>query len=204
VKRRDRCWRSSALARDVAAPDLGARYDERVTKKLNLPLFEDPAPKKSDARERKKPSIDAARARLGGRVTAADVPVQRFTPGVAVTFAVGRSAAARRMPGVVVFASVAEIHVLLDGIRLRRLRPIDLELHVGELDIELEKLAADARLFGQLDEGQSVRYANDAGDLVSGKVVEKCRWGALVLRDDGAIVAVGFRKLWPLSADGAA
>jgi len=32
---------------------------------------------------------------------------------------------------------------------------------------------------------------------VNGKVVEKCRWGALVLREDGAVVAVGFRKLWP-------
>ena len=110
-----------------------------------------------------------------------------------------------RVPGVVVFASQAEVHVLLDGIRLRRLSPDDLLVHEGrDLAIELEKIAGDARLFGQLVEGQSVRYADDAGTLINGRVVEKCRWGALVLRDDGAVVAVGFRKLWPAPAGGSA
>jgi hypothetical protein len=45
-----------------------------------------------------------------------------------------------------------------------------------------------------------VRYADDAGALIDGKLIEKCRWGALVARDDGAVVAVGFRKLWPAPA----
>src|SRR5690606_38557503 len=109
------------------------------------------------------------------------------------------------MPGVVVFASQTEVHVLLDGVRLRRLAPSDLLLHEGgEVAVELERIAGDARLFGQLVEGQDVRYADDTGGLVSGKVVEKCRWGALVLRRDGAVVAVGFRKLWPATSGGEA
>ncbi len=175
-----------------------------VSKKLNLPLFSDPAIVATPAKEvRKKPSIDAARARLGGRVNEIDTPPAGFAPGVLVTFLVGSPAARaagaeRRMHGVVVFASQNEVHVLLDGVRLRRLPPSDVTIHEGgEVAIELEKIAGDARLFGQLVEGQSVRYADDSGGLVNGKVVEKCRWGALVLREDGAVVAVGFRKLWP-------
>jgi len=39
--------------------------------------------------------------------------------------------------------------------------------------------------------------ANRIEVIADGKVVEKCRWGALILRDDGSIVSVGFRKLWP-------
>ena len=170
-------------------------YDDRVTKKVNLPLFADPAYRKTDIGvPRKKPSIETARSRLGGRPVVEDAPPVGFAPGVVVTFPV---ASGRRMPGVIVFASRAEVHVLLDGLRLRRLTPQDLVLYDGEVGAELEKLAGDARLFGLLVEGQAVRYVDDAGDLVDGKVVEKCRWGALVLRHDGAVVAVGFRKLWP-------
>jgi hypothetical protein len=174
-----------------------------VGKKVNLPLFADPAagPEKKPAKPAKRPSIDAARARLGGRATEVDAPPGGLAPGVVVTFA---TAGGRRAPGVIVFASQTEVHVLLDGIRLRRLRPDELALHEGEAAIELEKIAGDARLFGALVEGQSVRYAGEGGGLIDGKVVEKCRWGALVLRDDGAVVAVGFRKLWPSAEGGGA
>jgi hypothetical protein len=173
-----------------------------VGKKVNLPLFGDPAEKKEPSRDsRKKPSIDAARARLGGRALETEAPPGGFAPGVVVSFVLRNG---RRMAGVIVFASRAEVHVLLDGVRLRRLSPGDLELHEGAVDRELGKIAADARLFGQLVESQAVRYADDSGSLVDGRVVEKCRWGALVLRDDGALVAVGFRKLWPSPAGGAA
>jgi hypothetical protein len=177
-----------------------------VGKKLNLPLFEEPKAEEPAA-AKKKPSIDAARARLGGRVDAADgSPKAGQAPGVIVSFALPTkpNTAPRRLPGVIVFASGIEVHVLLDGMRLRRLPPADLLLHEDPVGIELEKLAADARLFGLLVEGQSVRYADDSGALLDGKVVEKCRWGALVLRDDGAVIAVGFRKLWPAAGGGAA
>jgi hypothetical protein len=176
------------------------------SKKVNLPLFSDPAMVATPAKDvKKRPSIDAARARLGGRISEVDSPPVGFAPGVIVTFPLTNAATRapgdlRRGSGVVVFASQNEVHVLLDGIRLRRLPPADLTIvkeGPGELAFELEKIAGDARLFGQLAEGQSVRYAEDTGTLVNGKVVEKCRWGALVLRDDGAVVAVGFRKLWP-------
>lgn len=172
-----------------------------VGKKLNLPLLADPFEKKEKAATPKKPSIDAARARLGGRIADATAPPAGLAPGAVVTFALSSG---RRMPGVIVFASKEEVHVLLDAIRLRRLTPEDVMLHDGVVGVDLEKVAGDARLFGLLAEGQAVRYADESGSLVDGKVVEKCRWGALVLRDDGAVVAVGFRKLWPSPAGGSA
>jgi hypothetical protein len=175
-----------------------------VGKRVNLPLFGEPETKADDdAKPVKKPSIDAARTRLGGRLTGDEGSVAGLTPGVIVTFAAGGArGSARRMPGVVLFVSTSEIHVLMDSVRLRRLRPAEIELHSGSVDVELGRIAADARLFGMLGEGQGIRYADEAGDLVDGKVVEKCRWGALVARDDGSILAVGFRKLWPSTVSG--
>ena len=174
-------------------------------KKHNLPLFEEPRERQGEREpaKRAKPSIDAARSRLGGRARPEPgaLPAPSWlVPGTVVSFGAARPDDV----GVVIFASATEAHVLLDGVRMRRLHPGDLRPHEGEVALELARLGADARLFGRLVEGESVRYAGDGGQLVDGKVVEKCRWGALVLRDDGAIIAVGFRKLWPVAAQGVA
>lgn len=163
-----------------------------MAKKVNLPVVAKPAAKK--------PSLDAARARLGGR-SEAGPPPPGFSPGLAVTFALPGG---ERRAAIVIYAGADEIHVLLDPLRLRRFTSADLTPHEGALDDELTKLAADARLFGMLTEGQAIRYADDAGALVDGKLIEKCRWGALVAREDGAVVAVGFRKLWPAPVAGGA
>lgn len=164
-------------------------------KKLNLPLFTE----EKEKRPAKKPSAAVARERLGGRVDANDVG--GFAPGrgVAITLPSGR-----KRPAVLLWCGAREAHVLLDAVRLRRLPPGDLLAHEGDVEDDLAKIAADARLFGLLVEGDAVRYADDGGVLRDGRLVEKCRWGALVLRDDGGIVAVGFRKLWPAKASGAA
>lgn len=172
-----------------------------MSKKLNPPLFTDPGARADLDAPRKRPSIDTARSRLGGRASLDEPPPPGFAPGVVVTFP---ATSGRRLPGVIVFASRAEVHVLLDSVRLRRIPPHDLVVFDGDAGADLEKLAGDARLFGMLVEGQAVRYVDDSGDLVDGTVVEKCRWGALVLRNDGAVVAVGFRKLWPAPSGGEA
>jgi hypothetical protein len=156
--------------------------------KKGLPLLQDeprPAPKR--------PSVDVARARLGGKPDGDD-PLPGFPPGQRVSFALSSGA---RRSGVVIYACAAEVHVLLDSVRLRRFPPDDVAREDGVLEAELGKLAADARIFGLLEEGQPVRFTNEAGELHEGRLIERCRYGALVLREDGAIVAVGFRKLWP-------
>ena len=90
--------------------------------------------------------------------------------------------------------------MLLDAVRLRRLQAGEVAAPEGAIEDDLTRLAADAQVFGLLVEGQTIRYADDSGALVDGRLVEKCRWGALVARHDGAVVAVGFRKRWPAPA----
>lgn len=146
-----------------------------MTKKVNLPVMNAPA----------KPSLSAARAQLGGVAHGAPLP-PGLAPGVVVRFEGG--------VGVVIFASIVEVHVLLDASRMRRFAPDELVVHDGEHG--LGELAADAHIFGLLHDGQPVRYASATGALVDGVIVEKCRWGALVQASE-VVVAVGFRKLWP-------
>ena len=62
---------------------------------------------------------------------------------------------------------------------------------------ELSTVANDARVFGSLAEGQRVRYEPDPGHFAEGTLIEKCRFGGLVLLEDGTLVGVGFRRIWP-------
>jgi hypothetical protein len=170
-----------------------------VGKKINLPVlaevFGDPTAPKATAKTR--PSVDAARAKLGGRPEDDGPPPGGVTPGAVVSI---RAAGGARQPAAVVFASAREAHVLLDGVRLRRISPAEVSTHDGVVPADLARVAADARVFATLSGGQHVRYADDAGELRSGRLVEKCRYGGLVRRDDGVVIAVGFRKLWPAAA----
>ncbi|MFO0734760.1 MAG: hypothetical protein U0270_02730 [Labilithrix sp.] len=173
-----------------------------MAKKVSLRVLEDERrPAKAKPLARKKPSIDAARDRLGGRITSEDVPPAGLALGLVVGVGGGRGEE-RVVPGVVIYASRTEVHVLLDGVRLRRVQPDSVRPYSGDVSLALSKIAGDAKLFARLAEGESVRYAGDDGHLVTAKLVEKCRWGALVAREDGAVIAVGFRKLWPSSAHG--
>jgi len=166
-----------------------------VAKKYNLPLLTVRGEGGEGAEPtRKKPSLDDARARLGGRGSDMPAAPVGIVPGRVVKVAASNG---QSRIAVVLFANAKEVHVLVDGVRLRRLVPTAVELHEGEVPVALAKIAADARVFSGLAEGQPVRYADDAVGLVSGKLVEKCRYGALVVRDDGTVIAVGFRKLWP-------
>jgi hypothetical protein len=175
-----------------------------VGKKIILPLA--PDSRSSGAREAavsvasKKPSLDDARSRLGGRTLGEAPPPAGIAPGrIVKVFANDGEAHVV----VVVFANAEEVHILIDGKRLRRVPPADVHAHDGETPSALAKIAADAHVFNHLAEGQPVRYSDDSGELLAGKLVEKCRYGALVVREDGAMVAVGFRKLWPAAADAA-
>ena len=175
-------------------------------KNIKLPLLADAwstraSESVSKTKPEKKPSLDDARNRLGGRTTDEMPAPPGFGPGTIVKVIAND---ATRHIAVVVFANSTEIHVLIDGTRLRRVPPAAVEPNEGATPSDLSKISADAHVFARLAEGQPVRYADDSGGLLGGKLVEKCRYGALVVRDDGAVVAVGFRKLWPAASAGAA
>lgn len=152
--------------------------------------------------ERTEPSkLEDARNRLGGRTNEEEPGPPGVLPG-AIVRVIAKDAT--KHIAVVVFANSTEVHVLIDGSRLRRVPPASVELHGGNTPSDLSELAADASVFARLVEGQPVRYADDKGNFVVGKLLEKCRYGALVARKDSVIVAVGFRKLWPATSAGAA
>lgn len=176
-----------------------------MSKKINLPLLSDESSGKTqeaaDDSAPKKPSLEDARNRLGGRTKDEEPAPPGIVPGRVVTVFANDGEA---HVAVVVFANADEVHILVDGKRLRRVPPGAVNDYEGETPSALGKIAADAQVFSHLSEGQRVRYADDSGGLPAGKLIEKCRYGALVVREDGAVVAVGFRKLWPATAVGAA
>ncbi|MDB4942159.1 MAG: hypothetical protein JWP97_1693 [Labilithrix sp.] len=186
-----------------------------VAKKTKLPLIADSrgkgdvageprdAVKKTKGPAEHKPSLDDARNRLGGRTTHEMPGPPGISPGIIVQVLANDGS---KHVAVVVFANPSEVHVLIDGTKLRRVPPAAVEVNAGALatPATLTRIADDAHVFARLSEGQPVRYADDTGGLLGGKLVEKCRYGGLVVRDDGAVVAVGFRKLWPAANAGAA
>lgn len=150
--------------------------------------------------------MEVARKRLGGRAVS--------DPGmgelVMVTTRLGLA-----KPGVVLFSAPDAVDIwIADDTVLRTTR--DRMAPLGEpASRELSAAADDARVFAALNEGQRVRYlqlrarasgSEAAGGDAQGAVfahatlVEKCRWGALLLRDDGTLVGVGFRRVWPVVA----
>ncbi|WP_437970242.1 hypothetical protein WMF04_13485 [Sorangium sp. So ce260] len=187
-----------------------------MTRKLSLPVIPLGHPERFGASAAAKPTVDAVRERLGGRAST--------EPGagelVLLTTATGKT-----LPGVVLFRHGATVDVWVDtpgasssvqdktkpagSVRpkphqglVRRARPADIAALRAPAPESLVAVAADARVFAALSEGQRIRF-QEGGELAEGTLVEKCRFGALVQRDDGIIVGVGFRRLWPAQAEGA-
>lgn len=107
----------------------------------------------------------------------------------------------RRVRGVLLFASQSECDVLTEEGTVRRARADRVEAYGGPIADETRRIANDAQVFGTLSEGERVRFESREGVMIEGALVEKCRYGGLVLTGEGKLVAVGFRKLWPVSKD---
>lgn len=142
------------------------------------------------------PTVDAVRERLGGRVTAG------ASTGEHVLL---RTPAGAELPGVVLFATGDQVDIwVAQGVVpgtsvVRRARRADIKPLPVPPSRELDAVARDVQAFAALIEGQRIRF-QAAGGLAEGTLVEKCRFGALVARDDGTIMGVGFRRLWPAHA----
>lgn len=133
------------------------------------------------------------RLRLGGRATtdaSAGSLVRVPAPGDVA------------LAGVVVFAQGDEAHVLSASNVVRRVSRRELA-PLQDAPADLQRLAEDVRAFARLEEGDSVRFVHPASGETAGTLVEKCRYGALVLRDDGTLVGVGFRQLRGMADAGA-
>jgi hypothetical protein len=147
-----------------------------VARKLALPLFDT---------LKRPPTLENARKRLGGKGV-------RSTHMGSVVLIKDEP----RATGIVLHARDADFDVLVGASMVRRTK---LEFTEPGRDDDVDPgLLAEVRLFASLEEGQRVRFADKDG-TADGLLVEKCRYGALVAKDDGKILAVGFRKLWPLT-----
>lgn len=136
-------------------------------------------------------TIDAARERLGGRGTS-DGEVGGL---VRVPSAPGAPV------GVVLFRSEGKLDVWTGDGRVRRL-PEDAVHEVSRADVPeaLRAAAARVRDFAALREGAPVRFERREGTVEDAVLLEKHRYGGLVRRED-RVVAVGFRRLWPVPRD---
>lgn len=145
-------------------------------RKLSLPVVEDIA-----RRAGATPTIERARQKLGGSGSTdarAGRPV-RDEAGVV---------------GVVLYARDEEMDVLVSATGTVRRGKTSAWVDHDRVPDELAPAAADLIVFAHVEPGDRVgfRDANGDGD---GLLFEKCRSGALVARDDGTIIAVGFRSI---------
>jgi hypothetical protein len=134
------------------------------------------------------PNVDVIRKRLGGRTST------EAGAGELVSLPVAKGSS---KVGVVLHVKGDELDVWVDAGLVRRTLRARTGPAFGTAPAELTAVARDARVFAALQEGQRVRYEHEEG-LDEATLVEKCRFGALLLRSDGILVGVGFRRLWPV------
>jgi hypothetical protein len=148
-----------------------------VARKISLPVAGPPRPT----------PVDAARAKLGGR--------ERSDPGAGDLVAFTDDAAQSRL-GVTLFVRGDTLFVWTPAGFVRELPRAATQAVDAAIPAELTSIAESARAFAALNEGDRVQY-RDATGVGEGTLAEKCRFGALVARDDGSVVAIGFARVGP-------
>ncbi|HEU4536083.1 MAG TPA: hypothetical protein VFS00_18290 [Polyangiaceae bacterium] len=134
------------------------------------------------------PTMAALRARLGGRLEGPPAPEA------------GRPVSVGGQLGVVLSRDEGGCDVWLGGNRVRRAAAAAVVPLPGPPPSDLAAAAQAARRFADLREGERVSFAAPDGAREEGLLFEKCRFGALVARDDGSVLGVGFQRLWPAPA----
>ena len=107
------------------------------------------------------------------------------------------------MRGVLLWGGDRQCDVWFEDGVARRTRANMVTDYAGPVPDELLRVAAEIRVFASLTEGERVRWER-ASEVAEGSIVEKCRYGAIVVTRHGTVVAVGFRKLWPAVVRGVA
>lgn len=154
-----------------------------MSRRLHLPTTRESSPAKT-------PTVDDARRRLGGRA--------RSEPGAGELVQVNTGDIG--VAGVVLFVEGGEMHVLTGGNTVRKTRAEHTSALSGGAPPDLEQLASAIQRFDALEEGERVGFEAPGAEHEEGTLVEKCRYGGLVLRSDETILGVGFRRLWPVTA----
>jgi hypothetical protein len=130
--------------------------------------------------------MEAARATFGGR--------GRSARGVGEVVSFARDDAT--VTAVVLFVEELERDLCEPDGTLTRRRADECAPAVDVTDPAIVQLAAEARAFALVDELERVRFRVGA-TVDHGMIAEKCRFGALVMRDDGSLEGVSFRDINP-------
>jgi hypothetical protein len=175
-----------------------------MSRKLSLPLLNLGRGSLFEALSPDRPTVDAVRKRLGGRAS---------TEAGAGELVALTTAGGGVLRGVVLFARGDDVDIWVEqadapagstpqpsrpGV-VRRARRADIAPLPAPAPHGLDAVADDARVFAALSEGQRIRF-HDGGGLGEGSLIEKCRFGGLIRRDDGTVLGVGFRRIWPAQA----
>ncbi len=153
-----------------------------MSRRLRLPVVE------AAEAEAGAPTPEALRRALGGRLAGPLSP--RVGGCVCLADQPDR-------PLVVLFADDLDAHLWVGQGRVRRAPLGALLPFSGSPPADLAAVARDIARFAALAEGAPVAFLPPSGGPVSrGILAEKCRFGALVARDGGALLGVGFRRLW--------
>jgi hypothetical protein len=134
----------------------------------------------------KTPKVDEVRRRLGGRIGTGP------RVGEVVHLTVGDD----HVPGVILADSGERCDVWVGSGTVRRVQTEAARGFQGEVPSAIRAIASDITIFASLAEGQRVVATLD-GEHVEVTLAEKCRYGALVVRDDDVLMGVGFRMLTP-------
>ena len=168
-----------SVVRKTAPPESGAKAEGR--------------PRLVPEGEAASRSLETARAKLGGVAAGAS----EQPPGTLVG---AKLRDGEQHFGVLLWAEGGQCDIWFDDGLARRARAGVVYPCAGPTPDALLRIASEVRLFSALAEGQRVRWERETG-LEEGRILEKCRYGAIVAARGGKVIAVGFRKLWPVGID---
>ena len=134
-------------------------------------------------------ALEGARRKLGGR----SITPSARSPGALVEAMLQDG---QPHAGILLWAAAGSCDVWFEDGLARRARSGAVRCSARATPDALVRIEAEVRLFACLAEGDPVRWERPAG-VTEGLIVEKCRYGAIVVTRSARVVAVGFRKLWP-------
>lgn len=129
------------------------------------------------------PTLQRMRTRLGGPATARD------RAGAIVRLDDGP-------PTVLLYEEGDAAHLWAGDGTVRRVDRQRVRPHHEPPPDDVLAIAVELRTFAALERGTRVAFGGPDGKAEEGTLVERCRLGGLVARDDGSVLGVGFRRVW--------
>lgn len=128
------------------------------------------------------PTLQRMRTRLGGPATARD------RAGAIVRLDDGP-------PTILLYEEGGAAHLWAGEGTVRRVDRERVRPHDEPAPHDVLAIAVELRTFASLRAGTRVTFGGPGGEAAEGTLVERCRLGGLVARDDGSVLGVGFRRL---------